>query len=233
MKRFIAKFVVVGAVFGLLVVMSARAETITFDSVPSVGNPILTTLTTAGYTFTSGHFHTMDNPSTASFGGAVDNGTIYISEEAGALGLPITMAPTGGGTFSLVGFDGAEQFIDSLAAAVGGYPNADLIDVTGYLSGGGTVFASFALDGIKDGLGGAPDFQTFLLPATFAGLDSVVFSGSLYGPSILAGGPGGISLDNIVVKAAVPDAGSTWLLLGVAILGLGGLKRRAGRSSAF
>jgi hypothetical protein len=184
----------------------AQATTVTFDSVPSVGNPILTSLTTQGFTFTSGHFHTIDSPTLASFGGDVANGTIYIAEEAGSLGLPITMADAGGQPFILSSFDGAEMFLNSAAAAAGGYPNANQINVVGSLWGGGTVNTMFPLDGIADGVGGAADFQTFVLPASFTNLTSVVFSGAL-----VTGLPGGISLDNINT-GVIPAPGA--LLLG-------------------
>jgi hypothetical protein len=196
----------------------AQATTVTFDSVPSVGNPILTTLTTEGFTFTSGHFHTIDSPTIASFGGAVDNGTIYIWEEAGLLGLPITMADAGGQPFSLVSFDGAETFLDPAAAAAGGYPVANQINVLGNLFGGGIVNTSFALDGIADGAGGIPDFQSFVLPASFTNLASVTFSGAL-----VTGAPGGIALDNINT-GVIPAPGA--ILLGTIGAGVVGWLRR-------
>ncbi len=196
----------------------AQATTVTFDSVPSVGNPILTSLTTQGFTFTSGHFHTMDSPTIALFGGAVANGTIYIAEEAGSLGVPITMAEAGGQRFTLSSFDGAEMFLDPAAAAAGGFPNANQINVVGSLWGGGTVSAMFPLDGIADGAGGAADFQTFALPASFTNLTSVVFSGA-----VVTGLPGGISLDNINTST-IPAPGA--ILLGAMGAGLVGWLRR-------
>ncbi len=197
--------VVAVAVLSLIAAGSVQASVVTFDAVPGVGNPTLTTLTTEGFTFTSGHFHAMGSPAGTAFGGAADNGTIYISEEAGPLGLPITMAAAGGQPFSLISFDGTEPWIDAAAAAAGGFPNANYINVVGNLSGGGAVNAQFALDGIVDGAGGAADFQTFVLPGTFANLTSVIFSGAL-----VTGGPGGMSLDNIAATIPAPGA----LLLG-------------------
>jgi hypothetical protein len=184
-----------------------QANVVTFNGVSSSGNPILTTLTTEGFTFTSGHFHSVDSPGTTGFGGAVDNGTIYIAEEAGSLGLPITMAAQSGQPFGLVSFDGAELWLDAAAAAAGGYPNASYINVLGNLSGGGTVNAQFTLDGIADGAGGAADFQTFALPGSFVNLASVVFSGAQ-----VTGAPGGIALDNLNTGGTIPAPGA--LLLG-------------------
>jgi hypothetical protein len=184
----------------------AQAAVITFNGVPSVANPTLTSLTTDGFTFTSGHFHTIDTPALGQFGGLVDNGSIYIAEEAGSVGLPITMVEAGGQPFGLVSFDGAELFLNAAAAAAGGFPNANQINVLGNLSGGGTVNAVLGLDGIADGAGGAPDFQTFILPASFTNLASVTFSGS-----VVTGAPGAISLDNINT-GVIPAPGA--LLLG-------------------
>jgi hypothetical protein len=176
---------------GFLSMAPARAQTITFDAVPSAGNPEITTLTTQGFLFTSGHFHVIGD----SFATLVGNGTVFIAEEAGALGLPITMARVGGAPFSLLSFEGAEDFV----APQINYPIADFIDVLGTRSGGGTVTASFAFDGLRDGVGGIPDFQNFALPDTFLNVSSVVFSGRRSN-----GGTGAIALDNIRVGSAVP-----------------------------
>jgi hypothetical protein len=190
------------------------ASVITFDSVPSSGNPILTTLTTDGFTFTSGHFHTLDTRL-----GFVDEGTIYIAEEAGSLGLPITMARSSGGVFDLTGFDGAEVFVTPNTS----FPDADILRAVGSIFGGGTITATFTLDGIRDGLGGVRDFQTFVMPAGWTNLTSVTFDGLLN-----IEGPGGISLDNIVVDetgAPIPEPG-TLLLVGSGLIGLAARRRR-------
>lgn len=191
--------VLVAALSLMAVGSRVQASVVTFDGVSSSGNPIVTTLTTEGFTFTSGHFHTIDSPGLA---GAADDGTIYIAEEAGDLGLPITMTAEGGQPFSLISFDGAELWI----SAPSGYPNAYYINVLGNLSGGGTVNAQFTLDGILDGAGGAADFQTFVLPGSFTNLASVVFSGAL-----LTGGPGAIALDNINTGGTIPAPGALFL----------------------
>ena len=215
MKKLTAKIARCGLVIGLLSGTSASALTITFDAVPSSGNTQQSSVTTDGYTFTSGHFHTIDNPSLGVFGGLANNTTIYIAEEAGSLGLPITMVQALGGQFSLTSIDGAKAFNDNAAAASGGFPNADTLNILGNVNGGGTVSASFSL---------ANAFQTFLLPGSFANLDSVVFSGSL-----LTGGAGGIGLDNVVVDGSTsrtPDAASTLALLSGTMMGLRLLRKK-------
>ena len=203
------------ALFLVTGVGQVQATMITFDAVPSSGNPIITSLTTEGFTFTSGHFHTINDPTNA----LVDNGTIYINEEAGSAGLPITMATTSGLPFDLFSFDGAEVFLDAAAAEASGYPNADFITVTGNLYGGGTTANyGFILDGTADGLGGADDFQSFTLAGVFRNLSSVTFSGIRINTT-----PGGISLDNINAEV-VPVPGA--VLLGILGLSVAGIKLR-------
>jgi hypothetical protein len=192
--------------------VSASAATITFDAVPSVGNPILTSLVTDGFTFAGPHFHTVDDQ----FFGLVSNGSpIYLASEAeNDLGRPITMTRIGGGTFSLNQFDGAETF---WTGNLWHY-----INLSGVQSGGGLLSAQFTLDGLADGLGGVPDFQTFGLTG-WDNLVSVTFDGAL-----VTGGRGGFSLDNITVDASVPDPGSSLLLLAIGLAGLRAWKTRLG-----
>ena len=105
------------------------------------------------------------------------------------------MVRSDGSEYSLCGFDGAEGFLGDLP----GFPNAVFIDLIGELGGGGILNASFALDGLRDGFGGIPDFEPFTLPPAWDGLVSVTFSGSLISDRAAA-----ISLDNIVVDCAIP-----------------------------
>ena len=184
------------------------ASTITFDTVSGAGNPQMTTLTTQGFTFTSGHFHAIGDPSLALFGGDISDGTVYIAEEAGGLGQPITMTEVGGGAFTLNGFDGGPNFMDGAAAAAGGVPNASEIDVVGTLFGGGPVRAALTLNGTSS-------FQTLSVGGSFVNVTSVTFSGKS-----VTGGTGGISLDNIVVNGAVAAPLPT--SAGLGILGLVG-----------
>ena len=129
-------------------------------------------------------------------GGFPDNGTAYIAEEQGVVGRPFTMASVDGRTFSLVVFDGAETFVNVVAAAAheNHYLVASTIVVTGITADGRTLSASFNLDGQNDGMGPNVDFQTFFLPPEWVNLTAVTFSGF---NSELS--PGGFSVDNIQV----------------------------------
>lgn len=191
----------------LFIAGSAGAATITFNGVNGAGNPTVTLTQDGGFDFSSGHHH--NATSGGSFGGVVSNGTTYLGEEDGALGQNITMSRTGGGTFTLNGFDVAELFNNAAAAAVGGFPNAEIIQISG--SNGTTV--AFALDGANGfetigGLGGA-----------FSNVTSVTFAGLLF-----SGAGGGIGLDNIVVdRTMIPEPssailfGAAWLVAGVTL----------------
>ena len=187
----------------------AWAAVIDFEGVPSAGNQIRSgTLTVDGFDFMSSHFHIIDSPGICQFGGCVSPEQ-YIWEEAGSLGLPITMTKSGGGTFSFDSFDADQPFIDSAAAAAGGFPNASFFDVFITFGGGGTTLLSFGGDN-------APSFQTFGV-----GLNNVV--SAVFSGRSVTGGPGGIAIDNINVRVGetpVPEPG-TLLLLGAGMAALG------------
>jgi hypothetical protein len=189
---------------GLLALSSwgVQAAVIDFDSVPA-GAPIVSSYSEDGFTFTSSHFHTISSGAACGSGGCADNGSGYIGEEDGSLGDDIYMARDDGGVFSLAGFDAAELFI----SAPSSYPNANWIEVVGDLFGGGTVMATFFLDGIVDGAGGSADFQSFFMAADFTNLIGVTFAGLTYD------GTGGLALDNIRVNVDVPEPQSLALLL--------------------
>jgi hypothetical protein len=177
----------------------ARADLITFNSVPSSGNPIITNLNTVGWNFASGHFHTIDSPTGVN---AVNNGTIYIGEEAGNLGQVITMSKIGGDLFTLTSFDGSKLWVTEPA----GFPNATSITVVGNLFGGGTVSQTFTLNA-------AASFQNYVLNSSFTNLTSATFNRN-----------GAIAIDNITASAVPVPAGV--VLAGMGLVGAYGLRRR-------
>jgi hypothetical protein len=175
-----------GGVALMVLAVAGSACTVTVDGVNGTGNPILTTLTVVEQgqtvTFTSGHFHAIGDPGICLFGGCVSNGTVYLAEEAGSLGLPINMAKVGG--FNLYSFQVAQMFNDDAAAAAGGFPNAVTVRVVGNLTGGGSVTAFCPIPNTG--------FAQCTLPGTFANLRSATFSGLTAG-----GGAAGLGIDSI------------------------------------
>ena len=161
--------------------MVTQTVVVNFNTVASSGNPMLTHLSTAaGYNFDGNHFHTIDNPRLCNLGGCVSNGTTYISEEEAGVGQPFTMTRGTGGTFSLAKVSLAQLFGDDLAAANGGVPNATSVTLTGTLSNGEILTATFP----------PPDvgFASFTLPRNWKHLVAVQFSAN-----------GGFAADNIKV----------------------------------
>lgn len=216
---------------GALVSQSARAvtpldaTTITFDDIGTPGNPDITSLVAGDYLFTSQRFHTIANPA----GGTlplVENGSFFIAEEAGGLGHPITIARSDGLPFALLGLDGAEAFLSDVEATLAGFPNAQVLEISAEVFGGGTVNISLPLDGIKDGLGGLSDFQSFELPAAFCGITSATFSGRT-----AAGTEGAIALDNIRVAAVIPEPATVGLALMAALMVCARRRMPRGRGS--
>ena len=141
---------------GVLVgtVARAAANVMTFNSIAS-SEAILTSTTVDGFLFSSEHFHLFGDGYYAS------NGTTHMTYESGR-GYPITMSRVDGGTFSLLGFDGAEAVTTSPKDR----PAAEAIAIDGFPSGGGTVHVELVLDGITDGgnRNTANDFQGFSCP---------------------------------------------------------------------
>jgi hypothetical protein len=170
----------------MVVAVAGSACTVTFDGVNGAGNPLLTTLsvTEQGQTlvFTSGHFHAIGDTTLCLFSGCVSDGTVYIMEEAGVLGQPINMSRAGG--FNLLSFQVAQPFIDDVAAANGGFPNATTVIIVGHLTAGGTVTATCPIP--------TTGFGNCSLPGSFSNLASATFSGTT-----ATGGTGGIAIDTI------------------------------------
>ena len=172
---------------------------ITFDEIGVPGNPLITELNVGDYRLSSIGFHTIANPG----GGTlplVQNGSFFVSEDAGEGEGPITIARLDGLPFALLSLDGAEAFLSDVESTLAGFPNAATLEISAQVWNGGTVNISLPLDGIKDGLGGAADFQPFTLPPAFCGITSAMISGARR-----AAGPGAIALDNVNVAAVIPE----------------------------
>jgi hypothetical protein len=152
------------------------------------------------------------------------NGTKYFWN----YGPDVTVKSTTGALFSLLSFDASESFGGAYFARY----TAPNIRVTGTLASGGTVTATFTMDGIDDGMGAQIDFQTFTLPTTFIGLNKIVFSGiggaiSYYGiDNIVLGGASGMTSN----ASDIPEP-ATLGLVGLALLLGGRSARRAQRQA--
>jgi hypothetical protein len=179
----------------------ASASIIDFEGHPDDGSTVITandftfTFSSSGWgVFTDGF----------SGGGApyTHNGTtrLMMSGDRDGHTTEVLFKPTDDSAFSLQRLDGATMFPDT----EGG------MEVIGNLEGGGTVSASFDL---------ADSFVTYVLPGTFVNLDSVLVR------NLISGGfreDSGVSLDNIVVNAPVPEPAS----IAAVGLGLAALARR-------
>ena len=183
---------------------NAQATTITFEdhAVGSgVAQPLIGDPTSGGFLFDmlSNVYQFANNSA------HVDDGSTYLVTE----GTPsqVTFSQIGGAPFALTSFDYAEWQEAGTART---------ITVTGNQVGGTTVSTTLTLDGIFDGPGGQPDFQTAAFGPQWANLVSVV----LLGTGATFGNLNYFAMDNIVVgTAAVPEPGTLTLLgLGSAYL---------------
>ena len=128
------------------------------------------------------------NPST----GWPDNGTAYL--QAG-LGDSLMFSFTDNSMFDLLSVDLSE--FSTL------YQTPLTVSFVGYRHDGSIVTADLTTDGIIDGTGPVPDFQTFYFGPEFAGLDRVEIPTS------------GWCLDNLVVSVPEPTSGVLLLAGGV------------------
>jgi len=185
----------------------AEAQVLTFDEMAPdpQRNPILGSVmcsASTGFRFQSDHFHVIGQDYPAPFAW---DGSTFLGYESGR-GFPIVLEREGTGTFSLFSLDAGEFY----GAHDPEHPDAEWITLTGYQAGGGIVTHSFFLDGIRDGSGGLPDFEHFVLPPTFVNLRSVVFNGWLQGNI-----PGGLAFDNLEYQLDDADTipPCTWVAL--------------------
>ena len=161
--------------------LSTRSDRIRFRA-PSSGS--VTCSAGTGLHFSSDHFHVVD----ATYGPIFSNsGSTHLGYESGR-GFPIRLERDGTGTFSLVSLDAGEFY----SAPDPERPDAEWITLTGIHPDGSVVTHTINLDGIRDGAGGVPDFQHFVLPSTFVNLRVVLFTGLRQGNE-----SGGLAIDNL------------------------------------
>ena len=193
----------------LLTPAIANAATIDFEAALAKGWEPGETYVEDGYALlfessaTSGFFY--QGPGSGCTPSCADNGTFNMLSWPGSWDQTMTLTRVGGGTFSLLAFDGAESFST----------RSDLWAVAIRANG-----VDFLLDQVNDGTGPGSDFQTFA--AALINVESVVFSGV---PNSASGRQ--FKIDNLVVEATVPDHGETGLLLLLATGCLGLFLRRS------
>jgi hypothetical protein len=211
MKRLLVGALVLAGSIG-----NAQASTITFED-HAVGSgvavPALGDLTSGGFFFdTASDVYQLANNSAK-----VDDGSTYLVTEGNQPRSAVTFSQTSGAAFALTSFDYAEWQSD----IPGSHSYPTTITVTGTQVGGNILTATFSLDGIFDGPGGASDFQT----ATFVNWTNLS-SVTLLGTGSTTNPLNYFAVDNIVVDTtAVPEPATLTLLgLGSACL----IRRRRG-----
>jgi hypothetical protein len=161
-----------------------------------------TPLLTDGFTFTSGHFHIIDNAPQCVFDGCAPiNGTQYLASDGPLLGQAVVMTRTDGGTFRVDSLQASRLFANDTDAEALGFMNASTLLLVGALSGGGTVSVQVALPAM-------PAFNSFTLPAEFTELTSLTISGLV--PGITDSASWGV--DSIEVEL-VPEPRTVFMLL--------------------
>lgn len=184
----------------------AAAQSIGFEEFAGDGNPEFGTFVTGGYEFTAFHAHVISDFDLPVQPVAENGSLVYLASEGSGTGTPITIRRADGRPFGLPYFDAAELW----TSVSSGFPNATSIQLTITNVDGSTQAETYSLDGVVDGAGGNPDFQTIVRPASFE-LMSVVFSGK--GPSF---GDYAFAIDDIAVRP-------TWLVAGTGTAGSAGV----------
>jgi hypothetical protein len=206
------RLLVVAALVLAASVSRAEATTLNFEDHAvgfGIAQPFSGDLTSSGFLFDmSSDVYQLANNSAK-----VDNGSTYAVIEGDHPLSQTTFSQIGGAPFALTSIDYAEWQSD-LGLAF--YPKT--ITVTGNQVGGTTVSTILSLDGIFDGPGGQPDFQTFGFGPEWTNLLSV----ALMGTGAANGSLNYFAIDNIVADTAatpVPEPGTLSLLgLGSAYL---------------
>ncbi len=193
---------------------SSGLVTLGFDNDVGPGNPDVTGLQIGPWMFASQKFHTV-SLSDAGLLRFANNGTPFIASVGGGLDHPITLERLDGSPFSLVSLDVAEGFLDDILAADEGFVSATRLEVEAALTSGFTLTLEFDLDGLRDGLDGVDDFESFSMPDELKSVTSVTFSG-------LAGGrrDAGFALDDVTVAAVIPEPATGTLLAAAGVFAL-------------
>ncbi len=183
---------------------ATQAAVVDFESVTS--DQFAGVINADGYQWTFSAAGWFIGPATVAFcPSCTTNGTSRLVA-AGDRGdtARVTMTDLGGAAFDLASFD----------AATANSTETNIIDVLGTYAAGGTVSASFAIDGSFDGYS----------LSGFTGLSSVVFSSRISGSYNF----GGFSIDNLSSTGTAVSAPGSLALSGLALLALGGVARRRG-----
>jgi hypothetical protein len=166
-------------------------QVVTFDATTAYGSETyISSYSERGYDFSIPGFMYHFGGGSA---GRADNGTatlIFVT----AGGSPLSISQAHGGRFDAISVDLSEY------STVFTYP-AD-ITIIGNKADGSTVNTLFRTDGVIDGLGGDPDFETFYFPSEFTDLISLEIPSS------------GFTMDNLAVSQNLsiwpPEAYAEW-----------------------